>query len=43
MKVTVRITKNFKTEAKPLMKKYRSLPQDLAELEEQLMKNPITG
>ena len=40
MKVTVRITKNFKTEAKPLLKKYRSLSNDLLKLEKELLQTP---
>ncbi|MFI5196550.1 MAG: hypothetical protein ACHQD8_05625 [Chitinophagales bacterium] len=43
MKVTVRITKNFKSEAKPLLKKYPSLHQDLQELENKLLQDPKTG
>jgi mRNA-degrading endonuclease RelE of RelBE toxin-antitoxin system len=43
MKVTVRITKNFKSEVKPLMRKYPSLSADLAGLEEQLLLNPKAG
>lgn len=43
MKVTVRVTKNFKSEAKPLLKKYPSLHNDLLELEKQLLRNPRLG
>ncbi len=43
MKVTVRITKNFKSEAKPLFRKYPSLQEDLLELEQQLLINPKIG
>ena len=43
MKVTVRITKNFKTEAKPLLKKYPSLSNDLIRLERDLTANPRMG
>lgn len=43
MKVTVKITKNFKAEAKPLLKKYRSLSNDILNLEKELIKNPKTG
>lgn len=43
MKVTVRITKNFKTEAKPLLKKYHSLAGDLQNLEKELLASPRLG
>jgi mRNA-degrading endonuclease RelE of RelBE toxin-antitoxin system len=43
VKVTVRITKNFKSEAKPLLKKYRSLSNDLLKLEKELLKTPRLG
>ena len=43
MKVTVRITNNFKTELKPLLKKYHSLSKDLLRLETELMENPKLG
>lgn len=43
MKVTVRITGNFKSEAKPLLKKYRSLSSDLLKLEKELSGNPRLG
>ncbi len=43
MKVTVRITNNFKTELKPLLKKYHSLPKDLLRLETELIENPKLG
>ncbi|HLF44877.1 MAG TPA: hypothetical protein VI548_00520 [Chitinophagaceae bacterium] len=43
MKVTVRITKNFKTEAKPLLKKYHSLARDLLNLEKELLVTPRLG
>ena len=43
MKVTVRITKNFKVEVKPLLKKYHSLESDLLKLEKELMLNPKLG
>lgn len=43
MKVTVRITKTFKTAVKPLLKKYPSLPKDLQSLEKILIENPKTG
>ena len=43
MKVTIRITKNFKTAAKPLFKKYHSLPTDLSKLEKELTLTPRLG
>ena len=43
MKVTVNITKSFKTAAKPLLKKYPSLSKDLSNLESELIKNPKLG
>ena len=43
MKVTVKITKNFKTEAKPLLKKYHSLASDLLKLEKELLATPRLG
>lgn len=43
MKVTVRITKNFKSAAKPLFKKYNSLPKDLLKLEKELEQTPRLG
>lgn len=43
MKVTVRIAKSFKRQAKPLLKKYPSLKQDLAQLEMDLINNPRMG
>ncbi len=43
MTVTVRITKNFKTAAKPLLKKYPSLSKDLLTLENELASNPKIG
>ncbi len=43
MKVTVRITANFKSEAKPLLKKYKSLTNDLLKLEKELLVNPRLG
>lgn len=43
MNVTVRITKNFKIAAKPLLKKYPSLQKDLLKLETELINSPITG
>jgi mRNA-degrading endonuclease RelE of RelBE toxin-antitoxin system len=43
MKVTVRLTQNFKTEFKPLLKKHRSLSKDLLALEKELILNPRLG
>lgn len=43
MKVTVIITKSFKTAAKPLLKKYPSLSKDLLALENELSMNPKLG
>lgn len=43
MKVIVRITNNFKSEAKPLLKKYKSLSNDLLKLEKDLVANPRLG
>jgi hypothetical protein len=43
VKVIVRITKNFKIEAKPLLKKFPSLSKDILRLEEELIKNPKLG
>ncbi len=43
MSVTVRITKSFKTAAKPLLKKYPSLSKDLLALETELIANPKFG
>lgn len=43
MKVIVRITKNFKKEVKPLLKKHKSLSRDLLNLEKQLIINPMLG
>ena len=43
MKVTVRITKNFKKEAKKLFKKFNSLPKDLEQLEKDLIESPRIG
>ena len=43
MKVTVNITKSFKTAAKPLLKKYQSLSRDLLNLEKDLVRSPRIG
>jgi mRNA-degrading endonuclease RelE of RelBE toxin-antitoxin system len=43
VKVTVRITRNFRLEAKPLLKKFPSLSKDLLRLESELIENPKMG
>jgi mRNA-degrading endonuclease RelE of RelBE toxin-antitoxin system len=43
MKCEVRTTDNFEKTAKPLLKKYKSLKQELIELEAKLVENPETG
>ena len=43
MKAEVRITRNFKKEAKALIKKYPSFLVDLEELEAELLENPHLG
>ena len=43
MKIIVRITENFKSEVKPLLKKYKSLASDLLKLEKELIRNPKIG
>ncbi|WP_187263073.1 hypothetical protein [Pontibacter beigongshangensis] len=43
MKVEIRVTKNFKKEAKPLLKKYSSLHSELNKLEEELTSTPKMG
>lgn len=43
MKVIVKVTSNFKREAKPLLKRHKSLSADLAELEKDLLSNPLQG
>ena len=43
MKVEVKVTESFKRAAKPLLKRYRSFPEDLSELERQLLKDPNLG
>jgi mRNA-degrading endonuclease RelE of RelBE toxin-antitoxin system len=43
MKVSIRVAENFKKEAKPLLKKYRSLKSELAALEQELILNPGLG
>jgi mRNA-degrading endonuclease RelE of RelBE toxin-antitoxin system len=43
VKIIVKITSNFKKEAKPLLKRYISLKSDLANLEKELYSNPTLG
>ncbi len=43
MKTEVRITKSFRKAVKPLLKKYDSLFGELADLENELLKNPAMG
>jgi len=43
MKVEVRVTRNFRKEAKPLIKKYPSFLDDLTRLEKDLLSNPELG
>jgi hypothetical protein len=43
VKVTVRITKGFKSQAKPLLKKFKSLSNDLLGLQKELELNPKLG
>jgi len=43
MKVIVNITKSFKRQAKPLLKKFSSLNKELIHLEKDLIDNPKLG
>jgi mRNA-degrading endonuclease RelE of RelBE toxin-antitoxin system len=43
MKVDIRVTKAFKKQAKPLLKKYVSLSGELKQLEKDLSENPYLG
>jgi len=43
MKVIVRVSKSFKRQAKPLLKKFLSLSNDLTQLEKELIENPHIG
>ena len=43
MKVKVKITQSFKRQAKPLLKKYLSLGDELIQLENKLKNNPRLG
>jgi hypothetical protein len=40
MRVIVRVSKSFKRQAKPLMKKFHSLSFELTQLEKDLFENP---
>lgn len=43
MKVTIRVSKNFRKEAKPLLKKHQTLAKDLLRLEKELIAQPRFG
>ncbi len=43
MKVIVRVSKSFKRQAKPLLKKFSSLTKELIQLENEFKKNPQFG
>lgn len=43
MKVIVRVSKSFKRQAKPLLKKFSSLSKELIQLEDELKGNPQIG
>jgi len=43
MKVIVRVSKSFKRQAKPLLKKFYSLNKELVQLEAELKDNPRLG
>jgi mRNA-degrading endonuclease RelE of RelBE toxin-antitoxin system len=43
MSVSIELTDNFIRQAKVLLKKYRSLPQDLEQLQKDLIDNPKLG
>ena len=43
MKVIINITKNFKAEVKPLLKKYHSLHDDFLKLQRELSETPRLG
>ena len=43
MKVIVRVSKSFKRQAKPLLKKFSSLSKELIQLENEFKKNPHFG
>ncbi|NVO10847.1 MAG: hypothetical protein HXX16_12845 [Bacteroidales bacterium] len=43
MKVIVRVSRSFKRQAKPLLKKFSSLRDELTQLEEELIENPRLG
>jgi mRNA-degrading endonuclease RelE of RelBE toxin-antitoxin system len=43
VKVTIRISKGFTSQAKPLLKKFKSLSSDLLNLQKELLINPRLG
>jgi mRNA-degrading endonuclease RelE of RelBE toxin-antitoxin system len=43
VKVTIRISKSFTSQAKPLLKKFKSLSSDLLNLQKELLINPRLG
>jgi mRNA-degrading endonuclease RelE of RelBE toxin-antitoxin system len=43
MKAVIRVSKAFKRQAKPLLKKYASLPDELKQLNKELSENPYFG
>lgn len=43
MKVEINVTESFKRAARPLIKRYSSFVDDLAQLEAELIENPDTG
>jgi mRNA-degrading endonuclease RelE of RelBE toxin-antitoxin system len=43
VKVTIRISKSFTSQAKPLLKKFKSLSTDLLNLQKELLINPRLG
>ena len=43
MKYKFHVLQNFSKEAKPLLKKYKSLKKDLIKLKEEIEANPLLG
>jgi mRNA-degrading endonuclease RelE of RelBE toxin-antitoxin system len=43
VKITIRISKGFTSQAKPLLKKFKSLSSDLLNLQKELLINPRLG
>jgi len=43
MSLTIKITRNFEKEAKPLLKKYPSFKKDIADFVDELRQNPEPG